>query len=74
MPRNWVSFFEVFTPPIAVEALKPTLRRSVPVMPAQAGIHDFDRIDLQAVDDPNKRTSPAMMVTERLWVTPKGRW
>ena len=30
----------------------------VPVMPAQAGIHDFGRIDPQ----------------ERLWVTPNGRW
>jgi hypothetical protein len=43
----------------------------VPVMPAQAGIHDFGRIDPQAVDARNK---PAMTVRERLWVTPKGRW
>ena len=34
--------------------LKPTLGRMVPVMPAQAGIHDFGRIDPQPVDGRDK--------------------
>jgi Co/Zn/Cd efflux system component len=34
--------------------LKPTLGRTVPFMPAQAGIDDFGRIDPQAVDGRNK--------------------
>ena len=43
-----------FRPAKYQPTLKPTLGRMVPVMPAQAGIHDFGRIDPQAVDGRNK--------------------
>jgi hypothetical protein len=45
---------ETSCPELYQPLLKPTLGRTVPVMPAQAGIRDFGRIDPQAVDGPNK--------------------
>src|SRR5271163_332008 len=51
--------------------LKPTLGRMVPVMPAQACIHDFGRIDPQSVDGRNK---PGHDGKRTPMVTPKGRW